>query len=66
MRCPFCAEEVRDEAAVCRHCGNYLVVPESLLAESVELKNRLAALQLELTQLQGKIAMRRGRAASRT
>jgi hypothetical protein len=61
MRCPFCAEDVRDDAAVCRHCGNYLTVPETLLTENLELKKRLAALQHELTELHGKKTSRRGR-----
>ena len=33
MRCPFCDEDVRDGAPVCRHCGNDLKIPESLKAE---------------------------------
>lgn len=61
MRCPFCAEDVRDDAAVCRHCGNYLTVPEMLLVENLELKKRLAALQQELTELHGKSASLRHR-----
>jgi hypothetical protein len=61
MRCPFCAEEVRDDAGVCRFCANYLTVPETLLAENRELKTRLAALQHELTELHGKRILRRRR-----
>lgn len=61
MRCPFCAEDVRDDAAVCRYCGNYLTVPEGLLAENLELKKRLAALQHELAELHRKAASRRRR-----
>jgi hypothetical protein len=61
MRCPFCAEDVRDDAAVCRYCGNYLTVPESLLAENLELKKRLAALRQELTELHGRTSSRRRR-----
>jgi hypothetical protein len=65
MRCSFCAEEVRDDAAVCRYCGNYLAVPETLLAENLELKKRLAVLQHELTELHGRKPSRRSRFASR-
>lgn len=28
QKCPFCAEFIRPEAAVCKHCGRDLPVPE--------------------------------------
>jgi len=61
MRCPFCAEDVRDDASVCRHCGNDLKIPEGLVEENTELKERVASLQRELTELQGRLAPGKGR-----
>ena len=31
MRCPYCAEEVKDEAVVCKHCHSELFVVRPLL-----------------------------------
>ena len=61
MRCPFCAEDVRDDASVCRHCGNDLKIPETLIEENAELKERVADLQRELTDLRGRLAQQKGR-----
>jgi len=58
MRCPFCAEDVRDDASVCRHCGNDLKIPDSLIAENLELKDRVATLRRELKDLHSKLGLR--------
>jgi hypothetical protein len=61
MRCPFCDEDVRDEAPVCRHCGNDLKIPECLTTENAELKKRVESLQRELMELHGRLALRKNR-----
>lgn len=55
MRCPFCAEEVHADASVCRHCGNDLKIPEFLVSENRELKERVVTLQRELSELRDRL-----------
>lgn len=61
MRCLFCAGDVSEEASVCRHCGNDLKIPETLIAENIELKERVASLQRELSDLHDRLALQNHR-----
>jgi len=53
MICPFCSEEVRDEAIVCKHCRSDLSVVRSLRSRIDELTKRLEGRQSEQTTTSG-------------
>ena len=51
MECPFCAEELKDEALVCKNCGRNLRLVRPLIEE-----NRTLAAQIEELQSQVNVA----------
>jgi hypothetical protein len=61
MRCPFCADEKDEQAAVCANCGRDTAIPQALIAERAELLQKRDALRAELAEANVRLAARRRR-----
>ena len=55
MECPFCAESIKDEAVVCKHCSRDLRVSRPVMLEVQEIVSELDRLRRELDSATAKL-----------
>ncbi|WP_024575277.1 MULTISPECIES: hypothetical protein [unclassified Afipia] len=59
MECPFCAEKVKDEALVCKHCSRDLRVVRPVLREIESIVSDIEKIRRELDNVSARLYRRR-------
>jgi hypothetical protein len=55
MECPFCAESIKDEAVVCKHCSRDLSVSRPVMLEVQDIVSELDRLRRELDSAKARL-----------
>lgn len=53
MQCFFCAEDIKDEAVVCKHCGRDVHHLRALAGRITNLEDEIATLREQIKELRG-------------